>query len=161
KGSLMFSLPHRHKRLTTGSPPLPHAMDISLTTEVHRRGEPGSLDIHPTRHYQFFITVSLFMTTGQPLSLTFSLSLADHAMEEIVRRLTEVTTHQLKFSEQLNQRQERTEQSLEILREAMISRTPLQDHSSTAHRYLMKLGELDDVEAYIHTFEVIASERHG
>ncbi|MGL5224883.1 MAG: hypothetical protein ACRC8Q_06080 [Aeromonas sp.] len=34
---------------------------------------------------------------------------------------------------------------------------PLPDARSTAHHFLTKLTELDDIDAYLHTFEVVIS----
>ncbi|XP_026116332.1 uncharacterized protein LOC113094960 [Carassius auratus] len=78
-------------------------------------------------------------------------------MEEIIRRLTEITVRQQQFSEQLAARQERTEQVVEQLRGATAQRTPLPEPRWQAHQHLTKLNDQDDVEAYLHTFEVIAT----
>ncbi|XP_016148369.1 uncharacterized protein [Sinocyclocheilus grahami] len=78
-------------------------------------------------------------------------------MEEIIRRLTEITTRQHQLAEQLAACQERTEQTVEMLREAATARVPLPDPCASAHHHPTKLGDLDDIEAYLHTFEVVAS----
>ncbi|KAI7813969.1 hypothetical protein IRJ41_005290 [Triplophysa rosa] len=78
-------------------------------------------------------------------------------MEEIIRRLAEVVTCQQRFSEQLAQRQESTDQAMGMLREAAAARVPLPDARSTAHQLLTKLTAQDDIEAYLHTFEVVAT----
>lgn len=46
---------------------------------------------------------------------------------------------------------------VEQLRGAAAGRTPLPEPRAQAHQYLTKLSEHDDIEAYLHTFEVIAS----
>lgn len=43
----------RHSTITT-----PHTTDTSLTTGVHRRAEPGALDIHPTSDYTLLAFVA-------------------------------------------------------------------------------------------------------
>lgn len=78
-------------------------------------------------------------------------------MEEVIRRLAGISTCQQHFSEQLALRQEGTEQALDLMREAAAARVPLPDARSTAHQHLTKLSDLDDIEAYLHTFEVIAT----
>ncbi|KAI7815003.1 hypothetical protein IRJ41_025378 [Triplophysa rosa] len=75
-------------------------------------------------------------------------------MEEIIRRLTELTARQMQFSEQLSRRQDATEQ---MIAATAAARIPLPDARSTAHFHLTKLSDQDDVEAYLHIFEVIAT----
>ncbi|XP_056313748.1 uncharacterized protein LOC130229132 [Danio aesculapii] len=74
------------------------------------------------------------------------------SMEEVIRHLAEVTTRQQKISEQLAARQERLEHQL--LQAA--GRVPLPEVKINAHQHLTKLSDLDDIDAYLHTFEVIA-----
>ncbi|KAI7789534.1 hypothetical protein IRJ41_013900 [Triplophysa rosa] len=78
-------------------------------------------------------------------------------MEDIVRRLAEVVVRQQRFSEQLAQRQEQTDQVVGLLMESAAARVPLPDARSTAHQLMTKLTAQDDIEAYLHTFEVIAT----
>ncbi len=61
------------------------------------------------------------------------------------------------INQQLATRQERTEHLVEQLRGAAAGRTPLPEPHAQAHQYLTKLREHDGIEAYLHTFEVIAS----
>lgn len=75
-------------------------------------------------------------------------------MEEIIQRLTEITTHQHQFVEQLASRQEWMEQTVEMLLAA--ARVPLPDPSASAH-HLTILSDQDDIEVYLHTFEVVAT----
>ncbi len=61
------------------------------------------------------------------------------------------------INQQLATRQERTEYLVEQLRGAAAGRNPLPKPNAQAHQYLTKLSEHDDIEVYLHTFEVIAS----
>ncbi|KAI7802247.1 hypothetical protein IRJ41_004894 [Triplophysa rosa] len=67
-------------------------------------------------------------------------------MEEIVRRLAEITVRQQQLTEQLTQRQNRADAAMDQMREAIAAWIPLPE-----------LTDQDDVEAYLHTFEVIAA----
>ncbi|MGL5294258.1 MAG: hypothetical protein ACRC9V_10915 [Aeromonas sp.] len=78
-------------------------------------------------------------------------------MEDIVHQLAEITARQQQLTEQLTQRQNRADVALEQMRETIAARIPLQEARSAAHHFLTKLTDQDDVEAYLHTFEVIAT----
>ncbi|MGL5294269.1 MAG: hypothetical protein ACRC9V_10970 [Aeromonas sp.] len=78
-------------------------------------------------------------------------------MEEIVSRLPEITVRQQQLTEQMTQRQNRADVAMEQMRETIAARIPLPEARSAAHHLLTKLTDQDDVEAYLHTFEVIAN----
>ncbi len=78
-------------------------------------------------------------------------------MEEIISRLTEVTVWQQQFTERLAARQEYTDRVVEQLQASTVGRLPLPDAGVKAHQLLVRLTDQDDVEAYLHTFEVIAT----
>ncbi len=77
-------------------------------------------------------------------------------MEEIIRCLTELTARQQQFTERLATRQEYTDRVVEQLQASVAGRVPLPESSAKAHQCLVRLTEHDDIEAYLHTFEVIA-----
>ncbi|XP_073809816.1 uncharacterized protein [Danio rerio] len=72
------------------------------------------------------------------------------SIEEVVRHLAEISRRQQVITEQLTARQDRMEQQL---RQAAGSS---QFSEVSAHRFITKLSDLDDIDAYLHTFEVIA-----
>ncbi len=78
-------------------------------------------------------------------------------MEEIIRRLTEVTAQQQLFTERLAARQEYTDRVVTQLQASAAVRPPLPDAGVKAHQLLVRLTDQDDVEAYLHTFEGIAT----
>lgn len=81
----------------------------------------------------------------EPRSLSLSrTSRNSEVMEEVLRRLAELTTRQQKFNEHLAGRQEKLEQAFTYVAEIMSKLPPT------------KLTDLDDIKAYLHTFEVIA-----
>lgn len=77
-------------------------------------------------------------------------------MEEILRRLTDVSARQHKLNEQLVARQDQLERAMSGVTEVIAGRIPLPEPQIASHRHLTKLTDLDDIEAYLHTFEVIA-----
>lgn len=74
-----------------------------------------------------------------------------------IHRLAEVATRKQRCTEQLAQCQENTDHVLGLLREATVARAPLPDAKTTAHQLLTKLTAQDDIEAYLHTFEVVVT----
>lgn len=72
-------------------------------------------------------------------------------------RLAEVSVHQQQLTEQWAQRQHQTEQELATLRAAVGGAAPVPTPRAHAHQLLTKLTDQDDVEACLHTFEVIAT----
>ncbi|XP_073787852.1 uncharacterized protein [Danio rerio] len=72
------------------------------------------------------------------------------SIEEVVRHLAEISRRQQVITEQLTARQDRMEQQL---RQAAGSS---QFSEVSAHKFITKLSDLDDIDAYLHTFEVIA-----
>ncbi|XP_073789446.1 protein NYNRIN-like [Danio rerio] len=72
------------------------------------------------------------------------------SIEEVVRHLAEISRRQQVITEQLTARQDLMEQQL---RQAAGSS---QFSEVSAHRFITKLSDLDDIDAYLHTFEVIA-----
>ncbi|XP_073784003.1 uncharacterized protein [Danio rerio] len=76
------------------------------------------------------------------------------SVEEVLLHLVEISRKQNSISEQLTARQDRLEQQLR--QAARHHPTP----EVSAHHHLTKLSDLDDIDAYLHTFEVIA-EREG
>ncbi len=84
-------------------------------------------------------------------------TLSPTTMEEIIRRLTEVMAQQQLFTERLAARQEYTDQVVTQLQASAAARPPLLDAGVKAHQLLVRLMDQDDVEAYLHTFEGIAT----
>ncbi|XP_016141323.1 uncharacterized protein [Sinocyclocheilus grahami] len=78
-------------------------------------------------------------------------------MEEVIRRLTELSARQQQFTERLAAQQEYTDRVVEQLQVSVAGRLPLPGAPVRAHQYLVRLTENDDIEAYLHTFEVIAA----
>ncbi|XP_073763463.1 uncharacterized protein [Danio rerio] len=72
------------------------------------------------------------------------------SLEEVIRHLVEISSKQQALTEQLTARQDRLEQQLH----QVAGRIPLPEVS--AHHHITKLSDLDDIDAYLHTFEVIA-----
>ncbi len=78
-------------------------------------------------------------------------------MEEIIHHLTELSAQQQQFTERLAARQEYTDRVVKQLQASMAGRMSLPESSAKAHQYLVRLTEHDDIETYLHTFEVIAA----
>lgn len=78
-------------------------------------------------------------------------------MEEIIRHLTELLASQQQFMELLAARQEYTDRVVDQLQASVVAHVPLPEVANKAHQHLVRLSEQDDVEAYLHTFEVIAT----
>lgn len=70
--------------------------------------------------------------------------------------MAEVSVQQQQLTEQLVVGQARHAEELVRLREETAARVPLPEPRATAHQLLTKLTSQDDVEAYLHTFEVVA-----
>ncbi len=79
-------------------------------------------------------------------------------IEDLVRHLAEVADRKQQMTEQLVVSQARHAEDLVRLRAETAARVPLPEPRTTAHQLLTKLTSQDDLEAYLHTFEVVA---HG
>ncbi len=82
---------------------------------------------------------------------------AEIILSKPFRCATRTAVHQQQFSEQLTARQERTEQVVEQTHGALAKRIPLSEPQTQSHQHLTKLSDRDDVEAFLHTFEVITT----
>ncbi len=76
-------------------------------------------------------------------------------MVSSVSHFQEAALSQLK--ERLAARQKYTDWVVEQLQANAVGRLPLPDAGDKAHQLLVWLMDQDDVEAYLHTFEVIAT----
>ncbi len=79
-------------------------------------------------------------------------------MDEILQRLTEVSTRQQQITEHLAARQGQTEQGLDELRTAAARRVPLPDPRCKITQLLPKMTADDDVEAFLQMFENTATQ---
>ncbi len=77
-------------------------------------------------------------------------------IEDLVRHLAEVADWKQQLTEQLVVSQARHAEELVRLRAETAARVPLQEPRTTAHQLLTELTSQDDLEAYLHTFEVVA-----
>ncbi len=78
-------------------------------------------------------------------------------MEEILHRLTELLSRQQQYTERLAARQEYTDRVVDQLQASVAGRVPLTESTAKAHQILVRLTVHDDIEAYLHTFEVIVA----
>ncbi len=77
-------------------------------------------------------------------------------IEDLVRHLAEVADRKQQLTEQLVVSQARHAEELVRLRAETAARVPLPEPRTTAHQLLTKLTSQDDLEAYLHMFEVVA-----
>ncbi len=77
-------------------------------------------------------------------------------IEDLVRHLAEVADRKQQLTEQLVVSQARHAEDLVHLRAETAARVPLLEPRATTYQLLTELTSQDDLEAYLHTFEVVA-----
>ncbi|MGL5295035.1 MAG: hypothetical protein ACRC9V_14970, partial [Aeromonas sp.] len=72
-------------------------------------------------------------------------------------RPTEISVRKQQLAEALTKKQDHADRGVEKMSEIVSARTQLPNDRTKVHLLFTKLGEQDNVEAYLHMFEVIAT----